>query len=202
MVANDLALWWDPKAEVLRVAEDWLHRTDALSELSAALQAIWHFRKFSDSRWITVGCSCRTLTAALLTGLDSLVARIRTKTAGMLASIHGFAKLGKEETRFVVLSSMASYVSDGALCSIFEDTRVALRADEISAEVIGSLRWLEALDFHLWEALSRCFKAEWGVTGFCVRGEVLSAGYASGCYFHWKCLRATEQLPWTLGRGM
>ena len=103
------------------------------------------------------------ITAALLTGLNSLVSRIRTKKSGLLACIHGFAKLGKEETRFVVLSSMASYVSDGALCSIFEDTRVGLRADEISAEVIGSLRWLEALDFHLWEALSRCFKAEWRV---------------------------------------
>ena len=113
-----------------------------------------------------------------------------------------FGKLGKEETRLVVLSSMASYVSDGALCLIFGDTRVALRAEDINSEVIGSLQWLETLDFHVWEALSRCFKAEWRVTGFGVRGEVLSAGYASGGYFHWKCLRATEQLPWSLGRGM
>ena len=201
LLAQDLQLWWDRDATMLRVAEDWKCRPDAMQELSAALQAVWQFKKFSDSRWITIGCSCRTLTAAILTGLASLVDRIRTHTIGRELHINGWTKLGKEETRFVVLSSMAAYVSDRALTMIFKDTRVAQRADEISAEVQDSLERMEKLDEHVWESLALCHKPEWRVKGFAVRGEALSAAHASAGYFHWKCLRATEQLPWTLGRG-
>ena len=201
LLANDLVLWWDPQAQVLMVAEEWKRNKAAMQELSAALQAIWHFKLFSDSRWNTIGCNCRTLTASLLTGLASIVDRVRTQTIGRELHINGWAKLGKEETRFVVLASVASYVADGALSLIFKDTRVALNADVIRDSIDSSLQWMEVLDGHVWEALALCHKPEWRVTAFVVRGEALSAAYTSGGYFHWKCLRATEQLPWTLGRG-
>ena len=201
LLANDLVLWWDSQAQVLRVAEEWKFRKEAMEELSATLQAIWHFKLFSDSRWNTIGCNCRTLTASMLTGLASLVDRVRAHTIGRELHINGWDKLGKEETRFVVLASVASYVADGALSMIFADTRVALHADAIRNSIIEGLQWMEALDSHVWEALALCHKPEWRVTAFVVRGEALSAAYSSGGYFHWKCLRATDQLPWTLGRG-
>ena len=57
---------------------------DSLAEkVSSVLLHVWRFKKYTDSRWVTIGESCRTVLIALLTGIDSLISRIRSnpKTA-------------------------------------------------------------------------------------------------------------------------
>lgn len=49
---------------------------DLVSGIESCLMKMWQFRKFTESRWLTVGSSSRVLVAALLTGLDDLVAAI------------------------------------------------------------------------------------------------------------------------------
>ena len=64
-LACQLRLQW--KGGRLQVAASCLHLPDVMETVSSALLGVWHFKRFSDSRWITVGCSCRTLVASLLT---------------------------------------------------------------------------------------------------------------------------------------
>ena len=42
-----------------------------MQTLSSVLAALWRFRQFTESRWLTVGTSCRTMVIAVLSGLDS-----------------------------------------------------------------------------------------------------------------------------------
>ena len=43
----------------------------------ATLMSLWKFRKFTESRWLTIGSSCRVMVAGLLTGLDDFVGFIQ-----------------------------------------------------------------------------------------------------------------------------
>ena len=61
--------WKDDRLQVLDTCLQW---PDLWEELSAAVLGVWQFRKFTTSRWVTVGCSCRSLIGALLTGFGSM----------------------------------------------------------------------------------------------------------------------------------
>ena len=56
----------------LQVGEQELTET-----ICATLLSLWKFRKFTESRWLTVGTRCRVLMAGLATGLDDLVQSIQ-----------------------------------------------------------------------------------------------------------------------------
>ena len=50
---------------------------DVIQTICAVLTACYRFRKFTESRWLTIGASTRVLTTAVLFGLDSLVEYIK-----------------------------------------------------------------------------------------------------------------------------
>ena len=83
------------------------------------------------------------MTAAMLTGLPSLIHEIRADPTTSEYHISGWDKLGKDEAMFLATSAMAAYVPDSALSVIFEDTRVALNAETIREAMEGEVVWLE-----------------------------------------------------------
>lgn len=50
---------------------------DLIESIATTLLAVWRFRKFTESRWLTVGTSCRTLVAAVILGFDDLFREIQ-----------------------------------------------------------------------------------------------------------------------------
>ena len=46
---------------------------DHIGALLSARMIAWQFKKWTESRWLTVGTSSRTMVVALLTGIDSMV---------------------------------------------------------------------------------------------------------------------------------
>ena len=50
---------------------------DLLETLAATVTAAWRFRQFTESRWLTVGTSCRAMVLGVLTGLDSFFAHLK-----------------------------------------------------------------------------------------------------------------------------
>lgn len=44
---------------------------DLIETICSALTAAWRFRKWTESRWLTIGSSTRVLVTAVLLGLDS-----------------------------------------------------------------------------------------------------------------------------------
>ena len=89
-----------------------------MEEISAALLALWHFQKLSDSRWVSVGTSCSALVASLLTGLPSLLAELKAVPNISDFYIGGASRLDDTTCRFIVVASLASYVSDIALAAL------------------------------------------------------------------------------------
>ena len=114
-LSEDLQLSWDNDTELLRVADDWAGQSNAMEEISGALLGVLHFQKFSDSRWVSVGTSCRALAAGMLTGLPSLIEHIREDPKMSDFYIGGASRLDDVARRCIIITSLASYASDAAL---------------------------------------------------------------------------------------
>ena len=68
---------------------------------ASALVAVWRFPHFTESRWLTVGTSCRTMVASLLTGIESLVRFVKRQGAS-LWFLKGFDRLQLPLNEFLV----------------------------------------------------------------------------------------------------
>ena len=74
-IADELRLHWADG--FLRVAASAVRPTENLvDKVSNVLLAMWKYRKLSDSRWCSVGRSCRHLCGGLLSGLGDLTMEI------------------------------------------------------------------------------------------------------------------------------
>ena len=74
---------------------------------------------------MTIGAACRTLVAGLMTGLGDLVAAVRRDPSTSEYYIGGFDRLTPTIRQFCAVAAFAAYVSDGFLCEVLEDDRVA-----------------------------------------------------------------------------
>ena len=79
LIAHELRLHWDFENGHLCVSSEWQKKEGSMQELASTLLALWHFKLFSDSRWLTIGISCRTLVVALLTGLPTMIKFLKAK---------------------------------------------------------------------------------------------------------------------------
>ena len=78
------------------------------NQLCSMLTAIWKFNKCSDSRYLTMGCSCRTVIAGFLTGISSLQRYSRQVKKCSEYYIHGFARMTPEVVAVAMLAAVAS----------------------------------------------------------------------------------------------
>ena len=166
--------------------------------VSYCLLSIWHFRQFSDSRWVTVGCSCRTVMAAWLTGLPSLVASIRADAACSDFHIHGFARLQQEAQHFMAMASMVSYISDSCLTELLEDPRVPLRQASIKAAIQTEVEWLASVSDYVWDSLAGVIG---GSAGQGLRSDCLRAAHISVAFLEQRLFSEASKLPWSLVVG-
>ena len=200
ILADTLQLHWDFARSQLCVSADVQKDPKAMSEISGALLGLWKFKLFSDSRWITIGCNCRTMVAALLTGLPSLIHYVK-QCSSSVYHLKGWSHLGFVTKRFMVLAALLAFVPDSAVGMIFEDARVARSADAIKDSMLSELAWLEGLDGSLWDTMAALFTPEDNFPASAIQSEVLHGAHAAAGYFHWKTLRRVHDLPWSIARG-
>ena len=70
----ELQLRWEEGR--LAVATHCLESESLFDRITSCVLAVWRFRAFTDSRWCTVGDSCRSLVAALCLGLEPLMQKL------------------------------------------------------------------------------------------------------------------------------
>ena len=80
LMACELQLWWEDGA--LWFLRGAFEDGDVIDAVASALMAVWRFVKFSESRWLTVGTSARTVIAAVLTGIEDLIDTITKDPQG------------------------------------------------------------------------------------------------------------------------
>ena len=183
----------------LQVSNEVVGMPDLVDLIKTCLSSTFKFVRFSDSRFLTVGTSCRVLVAGVILGLEDLIEHIRKAPSASLFYLHGFLRLRAEpdRMRFVVEAAFVSRASDGVLAFILEDPRVGRHHDEIWQILCEDMSSILSVPISVWEAVGAV--AELSSEQFraaCIRGAHVSF------HFMWRrIMDPAGRLPWSLVRG-
>ena len=138
LLAKQLQLVWEGKR--LMVLKGAFEDGDLPQAVASALCAAWHFKSFSESRWLTVGASCRTMVAAFLTGIQGLV-RLIMKESSTIFFLRGFDRLDARRMEFMTTCAVASRIPEALQVNLMKDNRVAKTADSLWEDGAKMLKW-------------------------------------------------------------
>jgi hypothetical protein len=194
---GELGLHWSD--DKLMVHVEWEGNAELIERVSSALLHLFRFQKFTDSRWLTVGSSCRTIMASLCVGLHRLVATVRNDPGASQYHIHGFDRLTPSKRRFIVIASMSSVVADSFLIELLEDDRVARRSTELHRAMVDEMSWLANVPRDTWARLGRACGAD--ESPLALRSTVLHAASVAHAFITRSVLRPLRRSPWSLAVG-
>ena len=140
----------------IQVTQDVSGMPGWVDTITFVLLSAWKFVRFTDSRFLSVGISARTTIAALLLGIDSLVAMIKEDPIASKFYLNGFARLMAEPDRRVFLAQAAftSRVTDGVLGELLEDARVGIRHDELLLLMCEDMKRLVDVPLQIWAVVA------------------------------------------------
>jgi hypothetical protein len=148
-------------------------------KLSSSLLYVWRLRRYTSSRWLTVGETCRTLVRAMLSGLGDLISFAKSNPKISQYSLHGWERMSDDIRHFVGVCALSSYTPDCFLISVLEDDRVGLLLNELKENVELEFKWLLGLPDAVWFTLAE-------VCGGHIRGlrsDTISAAHAAHGFF-------------------
>ena len=87
-VAEALQLRWD--GGKMKVAERWADDGNVWEAIELVVTHIWAFRKYSESRWLSLGPSCRALLAAQVAGVCEYVQWVLSRPGNSRYYLGGF----------------------------------------------------------------------------------------------------------------
>ena len=193
LLANTFRLTW--AGGQLQVAATCMSDPAFMEQLSATLLAVWQFTAFTETRWISVGTSCRCFTFGLLTGIESLVAKIRQDPRCSDFHIHGFARLTPGLKEMVVQCAFISYVPESCLSELAADARVGLRLEELKQAVKDEVLYLANLEESVWALAGQACH----LAGRELRSKVLYGAHTAIGFMTQQLFAPARQYPWCLG---
>lgn len=155
----------------------------------------------TESRWLTIGRSCRSLCLAMMFGVSGLVDYILSIPGGNEHHLVGFRKLFVAETmEFNLTCALSSYVSDGVLAEILEDNRAARQVDHWKQVAQEELSYIMSLDDGVCQGL-----VARGLAGSMnaqkLHDKILHAALITRAFIEEEAFKPACELPWTLGHG-
>ena len=194
VLANFRLLWQEDRLLICQEAQS---QTDWLEQVSCALLGAWRFQRFTESRWCTVGSSCRALATGFLLGYMSLLQYTHEK--GILGEYewNGCRRIGASERHFVVVVGMAAFLPETFLLHVLKDSRVAKTQEALHEVLFEELSFLDNLPAAVWDYLSQAASARPET----LRSAVIQGALVSWAFLEWRVLAVATSLPWSLCAG-
>eukprot|EP00974_Lingulodinium_polyedra_P104432 10109031-Lingulodinium_polyedra.AAC.1 len=82
-------------------------------EVTTTLLHLWKFQSFCESRWCTIGTSCRTMVVAQLSGVHSLAAAVLADPSVSKSYLGGCERLTPTHQEFIAMAAICSYPAEG-----------------------------------------------------------------------------------------
>ena len=192
----ELGLGWESGRLVVDIA----HRGKdfVMSQVLHVLKSLLKFKKFSDSRWVTMGISSGAVSLCHVVGLGELVKTIRADPPASDYYLHGAGEYTKDVQVYGTVAAVVSKVVDNLLVSLLEDDRVALRLEELKEIASDEMEWIAGLSAYTWERLASGI--EDCTPGF-LRSSCLTVASSILCFMKHRVFNVAEELPWSLVRG-
>lgn len=168
-----------------------------MERLTGVMLYLFRFRKFTESRWTTLGAASRGLVCAMSVGLVGLMAYVRAMPGVSDWHLHGFARLVDEGKHFVCVCGLAAAVPDSILVALLKDDRVAGRVSMLDDLMREEFTRLADLPTPFWARLETLCAA----TGPELRADAMRVATIAGGYIDKKLLRVARDWPWRLADG-
>lgn len=194
-VLLDLRVRWTGSA--LEVDAEHRESSSLFDELAACLLGVWKLRKFTESRWLSVGPCFRALLASELLGINDLVCRIRRNASHSDYHIGGYGRRTEPIMKMVIIGSISSIVSEALMEDILVDDRVVQRFSilkEISQMELQ--RVMDISDDFMSVCSDLC-----GVSPAILRSDICGSATASMAFFSWRVFSVVMDWPWRLAVG-
>jgi hypothetical protein len=195
-ILSELNLRWDGS----RLQVSALHQgaDDLFEKLTMTMLVVFKFKKFTASRWVTIGESSRALVAALGLGLAGLVKMIRADPEASDYYIHGFGFLDDASLRWATLASVSSWLPDSVLMSLLQDDRLARRAKEVVGVMKQELDWIGQLEPFIWERLAAPLL---NTSPKLLRSQAMYSCLISAGFVARRAIAVVRSYPWRLCEG-
>ena len=184
----------------LLVAKDLEGQLGFLDEVSTVLLYLWRWRRFTESRFGSLGTASRALVASLLAGLEPLVALTREDPHCSNYHLNGFQKIGPAAVEAALVIALSSWVSETYLHMFMDDDRLALRAAEVWDSCVEEVEYLLGLPAQIWDYLVQLLPAE-ASSSTALRSATVTSALISLCFLHSQVFASLESLPWCLTQG-
>ena len=195
----ELSVRWHNGRLRVRAGDDAASHASLVDRVIALIMAVFRLRKCAESRWCTVGDSCRSLLAAMSVGLDGLVGVVRADPRASDFHIHGYARLAGPARKYCAIAGMSCTVTDSFLLELLEDDRVGARVDELEATMTEELGWLSGVKHSTWARVAVLVAEEY--SPYDLRSEVLEAASLAASFVHRSVIKPARRCPWSLARG-
>jgi hypothetical protein len=151
---------------------------EAPQAIATTLLSIWRIKEWTESRWGTMGSSCRSAVLAMVTGLPSLIACLRRKPGASEYYLSGWSKLSESVRTMFLLGALGSWVTDGIMAVLFDDDRLPMVINNIDDDVACELAWLAGFPEDVWVFLA----GKVGVPVQGIRSDAFGVAMASASY--------------------
>ena len=196
MLAERGVFWKDGKLLVNCACKD---DPDIIPWLYNALMTVFRFKKFSTSRWLTVGTSMRTLIAACALGIRHLHQFTIEDPQVSQYYLSGFKNLSGPMRHLAVVAALSSRPTEALSLAMLEDDRAVRNIENYESILADEVHWLQQLSLPVWRLLS--LASDSGSDCRAIRSECLDCAHTSVSYTYKNFLSQVRSLPWRLAIG-
>ena len=177
----------------LKIRSQWRGHRELADLLAAVMLQTWCWKKFSDSRWISFGASCRQLLGSLLLGLQDYVEEVLATPGTSTYHLRGFGFLDAEALRMTAVFAISSAVSDSALSMLLADDRLPLILQDFENDVREEAELVENLQDNTIAAVATAC----GVSTSLLRDQAAKSAWVQASFLIER-VRAAHEPPWSL----
>jgi hypothetical protein len=175
----------------LLIARKHEHRPDLIDQITVCLLYLWRFRKFSDSRWLSIGTSC-----AIIVGLPDFVHFVMDSPTSSDYYLRGFRMLDSHVLHLVAVGGMSSFLSDSVLARLLLDDRVARILPMLRMEISQELAYINNIPRGVWDLVASVTEFD----GSDLRHACVSSSYTQAGFINAR-LRVAERPAFDLLHG-
>ena len=185
-----LQLRWD--RDQLKVATRFANQDSVVSAVATVFLHIMSLKIYSDSRWVSLGPSCRTLLCGMCVGLERLVEYVSNTPGQSTYYVGGFSRLDSQVKRMVAVASVCSYLPDAVLALLWECDQLPKMLPRLRQEISDEIAFITNLAQSVYDFLSTAVSYVGNLRSDCVSAALVAVGHINEGF------RVADTLPWTL----
>eukprot|EP00971_Amphidinium_carterae_P351800 6492284-Amphidinium_carterae.1 len=148
-------LRWHAQTSRLRMLRDSLADEEDMSTVTGIIYKLLRIQVFTESRWLSIGDSCRAFTGAMAIGLEKIVQLTRANPEVSDYYIAGFQRAGPDAKYYAACAAVASHVADAAHMSLLEDDRLVRTWQSVMREMQEEVNQMATQPLDFWRCIAR-----------------------------------------------